>query len=93
MRKRIDELSLEYNNLCNEYVHLFQIKQDYEFCGWIGGVGGIADFIGEYFFNIDDIMYDMNNKCKKGLIFEWQNYNLDNESRINYSSYCKGARR
>jgi len=57
--------------------------------------------IGDNFFSLSDIYYDMKENKPKGLIFEWQNYlsdiNMsigDNVEKcfINYDSYCMGAR-
>ena len=55
--------------------------------------------IGDNFFNLSDMYYDLKENKPKGLIFEWQNYvinyNISNHctnSSINYKSYCLGAR-
>lgn len=57
--------------------------------------------IGDNFFSLSDIYFDMKENKPKGLIFEWQNYlsdiNMsigDNVEKcfINYDSYCMGAR-
>lgn len=87
-------LKERYNAVCKEYIEAFEKKHGYNFDGFVANDNtGIAEFINQYYFNIGDIMYDINNKCKKNLIFEWQDYCLDesNES-INFSSYSKGLR-
>ena len=59
--------------------------------------------IGDNFFSLSDIYYDLKENKPKGLIFEWQDhvseYNLtigfnDVTERcfLNYNSYCMGAR-
>ena len=54
--------------------------------------------IGDNFFSLGDIYFDMVNDKPKGLIIEWQNHvvdwNLKHNSNcsINYDSYCMGAR-
>ncbi len=57
--------------------------------------------IGDCFFNLSDIFYDIKENKPAGLIFEWQNYVTDKNLSIkddtekiyiNYHSYCMGAR-
>jgi len=87
-------LKERYDILIEEYIQAFVKKHEYEFDGWIANDNtGIAIFIDQYFFNVGDIMYDINNKCKKNLIFEWQDYCMDETNEnINFHSYCKGLR-
>ena len=88
------KLKETYELCCNEYAARFAKKQEIEFDGWIGDeIGGIASFIQQYFFSISDIVFDINNKCKKGLILEWQDMIVSEpEKEINYFSYSKGLR-
>ena len=90
----LTKLKKQYEYSCNEYVKKFSNKQGYEFTDWVSNdVGGIAVFIEQYFFNFSDIIYDINNKCPKGKIFEWQDYNVEIEDKwINYRSFVKGFR-
>jgi hypothetical protein len=107
LKEVVDEFSLQtdeglktqYENVCNEYVRRFCEKQEIDFDGWIGDeVGGIASFISQYFFTIDDIALDLHTKQPKGLILDWQSdgvdYNMFNETpqNINYKSYTMGLR-
>jgi len=87
-------LKKRFEAVANEYLLKFIKKQDLDFDGWIGDdVGGIASFICQYFFNFDDIRYDIDNKCKKGLILHWQDDCLENKPNyINYYSYHKGLK-
>jgi hypothetical protein len=87
------KLQKQYEFSCNEYVKKFSNKHGYEFSGWVGEeVGGIAVFIEQYFFNISDIVYDINHMVAKGKIIEWQEYNLQNTESINFRSFIKGYR-
>ena len=88
------KLKETYELCCNEYVKRFSEKQCLFFDGWIGDeIGGIASFIQQYFFSISDIVFDIENKCKKGLILEWQDLSVANpEKAINYYSFSKGLR-
>lgn len=96
---KLKDLNKQYAYLCNEYIKMFCTKQDIEFDGWIGDeVGGIASFISQYFFNLSDIVLDLNTKQRKGLILRWQDDGVDfNIGRkkpqyINYKSYTMGLR-
>ena len=98
---RLNQLKKQYEFVCNEYVKKFANKQGVEFDGWVADeVGVVASFISQYFFNMTDIVLDINTKQKAGLILEWQSmsveYNLlKSESErnfINYHSYIKGVR-
>lgn len=93
------DLKMQYELVCNEYIRRFCEKQDIEFDGWVAdNVGGIASFISQYFFNIDDIVLDINTNQPVGLILKWQmdgvDYNMfnDNPQHLNYKSYTMGLR-
>jgi hypothetical protein len=67
--------------------------------GWVcDEVGGIASFACQYFFNLSDIILDLNTKQPKGNILNWQSedvdFNMFNEKQqhINYKSYTMGLR-
>jgi hypothetical protein len=84
----------EYQKACNEYVALFEKKHGYQFTGWVADhVGGIAEFIEQYFFSMGDITYDIDNKLKKNVIFKWQDYavekGMDNKPYVNLQNYSK----
>lgn len=95
----LQQLKKQYEFVCNEYVKKFCNKQGIEFDGWIGDeVGGIASFAYQYFFNLSDIILDLNTKQPKGNILDWQSegvdFNMFNEKQqhINYKSYTIGVR-
>ncbi len=90
------ELKEKYEKLVGEYITEFVKKQDYEFDGWVADdIGGIAVFIEQYFFNFDNIRYDIDNDVEVGLIFKWQDFGIekyfeeDKISNINYKSFIK----
>jgi hypothetical protein len=88
----------DFERSTNLLVEMFCKKQDtyveHIVVDDITGVYGIGD----NFFSLSDIYFDMKENKPKGLIFEWQNYVTDHRVRhtstgyINYSSYCNGAR-
>lgn len=87
------QLQINYENSCNEYIKVFCKKQQLSFEGWAGNkVGGVA-CCGDYFFNLFDIVCDVNSKCKKGLILNWHDTCVEHpEKAINYFAYSKGLR-
>lgn len=58
---------------------------------------GIACF-GDNFFNLGDIVYDVDNNCKARDIFNWQNHEVEkamddeNCKKVNFVSYLRGLR-
>ena len=81
----------QYEKACNNIVKHFAKKQDIQFDYWIAEeIGGVAAFIGQYFFHISDIVLDMKTNHPKGLILQWHDENI--EKRINYKSYISGLR-
>ena len=99
MTNAVKKLKEKYEATCNEWVNLFCEKQELEFDGWVGNeVGGIAGFATQYFFNLSDIILDLNSNQPKGLILRWQNdgvsFNMFKETTkyINYKSYTMGLR-
>jgi hypothetical protein len=96
---KLQELKKQYEFACNEYVQKFANKQQIEFDGWVANeIGGLAIFSSQYFFNISEIVLDINSKQPKGLIIQWQNdgvdFNMCNDKNetINYKSYTMGLR-
>ena len=92
-----EELKEYYDIIANVYIKRFCDKQDISFDGWIADdIGGIASFIDQYFFNYNDIVYDITNNCEKGLILSWQDCNMELYEKgintINYHSYTRGLR-
>ena len=52
---------------------------------------------GDHYFNISDVIYDVDNKLPVRLIFEWQDAGLEahfkgNDKVINLQSYANGLR-
>lgn len=92
-KETISALFSEYSRICDAYIDEFVKKQGYEFDYWIGGAGCIASFIEQYYFNMEDIVYDMNNDKPAGKIFKWQDYNVKHDTRWTYVQYCKGLRK
>lgn len=88
-----------YEGLLRGYVYDFAIKQGFlekneilpRDCMDYGFVE-----LGDMYFSIDDIIYDIDYRIPSGRIFEWYDYNLemmmDGYNSVNYQSYLKGFR-
>lgn len=91
-------LKERYQSVATAYLNKFIKKHDIDFDGWINDdIGGIASFCCQYYFNLDDIRYDIDNECEVGLILRWQedvvDYNMKGGTdTINYHSYSSGLR-
>jgi len=91
-------LKERYQSVAKAYLNKFIRKQKLDFDGWVSDdIGGIASFCCQYFFNLDDIRYDIDNNCEVGLILRWQEDGVDyhmkgNFDTINYHSYSSGLR-
>ena len=93
-----ERLRMRFAILAADYIEVFSRKQGIDFDGWVGDeIGGVACF-GDFFFNYDQIRYDIDHNIRKGTIVKWYyadtEHNIDREERqhINYSSWCKGLR-
>lgn len=98
-KKQLAQLKSQYAFACTQYVEYFCKKQEIDFDGWIADeIGGIASFSEQYFFNISDIVLDIDTEQPVGLILDWQSdgvdehFNNENSQLINYKSYTMGLR-
>lgn len=87
------------DSIIDLYVDEFCEKHDCYLEYWIADdKTGIACFGGEYFFNLGDIVYDIDNECPVMEIFHWQDHEvekaMDNENckKVNFKSYLMGLR-
>lgn len=92
------ELDKRYKEVCNDYLKRFCEKHEMnlEPNPWVGDCVGEVAMIGDYFFNFDDIRYDLDNDCEDEAILEWYDYDLrlaelGCERRINFKSWVKGC--
>ena len=75
-------------NLIKEFCRKQDLQFEFENSDIEAGVVCLSD----YFFNIEDIYYDMKHNKPKGKILQWYDYRLIHNSNINYRSYCMGMR-
>jgi hypothetical protein len=87
-----NKLKDSYEKIVMRYIKIFCKKQGLEFDYWVGDrVGEIAAFGCIFYFNFENIRYDIDTDQPKGLIIDWLHHGLDG-SRQNYYSYSKGLR-
>lgn len=77
----------------HDYIKLFEKKHDCEFEQFVGD--SIIDIIvfGDSYFNMSDIIYDINTNQPKDTLWDWYDLTLSQalsgEHTINYRNYCK----
>ena len=76
-------------NLIKEFCHKQDLQFEFDNYDIVKGIVCLSD----YFFNIEDIYFDMKENKPKGKILQWYDYILENEVKINYYSYCMGLRK
>ena len=91
------KLKTKYEKIVEQYLIAFVEKQDLDIenCYWVADrVGEILSVNEQYYFNFDDIRFDVDNDVKDGLILKWQDESHDNyfkkkKYKINYENYIK----
>lgn len=93
-----NRLQMRFALLAADYIEAFTTKHKVDFDGWVGEcIGGIACF-GDYYFNFDDIRYDVDYNVRGRKIFRWleegveHNFGREEPQHINYENYCLGLR-
>ena len=89
LRKQLD-------TALKNYIYKFEKIHGVELDNYADDLMGVLYF-GEHYFNIADIIYDVDNKLPVRLIFEWQDAGIEahfkgNEKTINLQSYAMGLR-
>lgn len=88
----------KYEKSVMQVIDEFCKKQGCSFDYWVGGVIGEVGAFGDNFFNFTDVYIDLKQNAPAGLIFEWQNadieFNINRKKpiNINYRSYIMGLR-
>ena len=91
------KLKNKYEKIVNEYLLAFVEKQDLDIenCYWVADrVGEILSVNEQYYFNFDDIRFDVDNNVEAGAILKWHDESLDNyfkkrKYKVNYENYLK----
>jgi len=87
-REAVELFEYAARNLIKEFCNKQELQ--FEFDNYDVGIGIIC--LSDYFFNIEDIYFDMKHDKPKGKILQWYDYVLMHNTKINYNSYCMGMR-
>ena len=87
-REAVELFEYTTRNLIKEFCDKQDLQFEFENSDIEAGVVCLSD----YFFNIEDIYYDMKHNKTKGKILQWYDYVLMHNTKINYNSYCMGMR-
>ena len=86
------KLKTKYEKIVEQYLNAFVEKQelDVENCYWVADrVGELLSVNEQYYFNFNDIRFDVDNNVKAGVILDWQNESIENNFKVNYENYLK----
>lgn len=81
------------NSIAEEFAHKYFDKDaDPDF--WVAGTVGSVILISDYFINMEDMVYCLENKLTKKLFWEWMDYQAEDHKHntINLRSWHMGLR-
>ena len=80
----------QLEKVLKQYIKEFENKQDLTFEFAVDdNLMEVISFGSVYFFNMSDIIYDVDNAIKENIILEWLEYTLQEKDYINYRTYLK----
>ena len=80
----------QLEKVLKQYIKEFENKQDLTFEFAVNdNLMEVISFGSVYFFNMSDIIYDVDNAIKDNIIIEWVEYTLQEKDYINYRTYLK----
>lgn len=80
----------QLEKVLKQYIKEFEKKQDLTFEFAVGdNLMEVISFGYVYFFNMSDIIYDIDNNIKENIIIEWLEYTIQEKDYINYRTYLK----
>jgi len=91
MKKR--QLRKMYEFVCNEYVQKFCDKQELTNKGWVNNDVGTTAMCSDFYFNLTDIVFDIDSNQPKWRILDWYGNSFqecqNGDKFINYENYTK----
>ena len=80
----------QLEKVLKQYIKEFEKKQNLTFEFAVGdNLMEVISFGYVYFFNMSDIIYDIDNNIKENIIVEWLEYTIQEKDYINYRTYLK----
>lgn len=99
-KKLKTRLTFAYEDACRQYAKAFADKHEmyYSDDDWVAGDFGTILNLGDYYFNFQEIKYDVDNMIDKDEIIKYYDYSLRAHSLgferiMNYENWCKGCPR
>ena len=92
------QLREELEEILKSYIRKFEEKHEIDMQYAVDDdITGVLDFGDIYFFNVTDVIYDIDHDLPKGLILQWAKDSVDDSKNptrqtINLQSYAKGLR-
>ena len=92
------QLYRELRDVLSAYIQMFEDKHELDLQYIVNDdIMGVLDFGDVYFFNMTDVVYDIDHDLPKGLILQWAEDSVDDSKNptrqtINLHSYAKGLR-
>ncbi len=88
----MSKLSRNLTSAVHAYIVAFEKKHECNMEYFVNDdIMGIVE-IADHFFNVSDLILDIDNKCPKDLIWEWYDQTLESKQPMNYQTYIKGLR-
>ena len=92
-------LQQKFESIVELYVEAFLRKHgffddetgEYSEYDWVADDVGTILEVADRYISFDDIRHDIDNAIPKDRFFEWYDYCVENESKINYRSFLMGA--
>ena len=90
------QLREELEEILKSYIRKFEEKHEIDMQYAVDDdITGVLDFGDIYFFNVTDVIYDIDHDLPKGLILQWAKDSVDDSKNptrqtINLQSFAKG---
>lgn len=82
-----------YQNACNEYLHAFCVKHDFDYedavSSWIKDIPGTITIVGDFYVSMETILTDINEDIPKNLFIQWYDYSLGDGCDMSYDTWLK----
>ena len=93
-------LQQKFESIVELYVEAFLRKHgffdddtgEYSEYSWVSDDVGTILEVADRYVGFDDVRNDIDNAIPNDKFFEWYDYCLENEAKINYRSFLMGAR-
>lgn len=91
MKTKTSKLFENYKKACNDYLHAFCSKHDFQYeedC-WVADQPGTIALIGDYFVGMDSIITDIEEDTPEDEFIKWYDWTLMDGNNMNYSTWLK----